>query len=93
MAKSKAQATPAPEVVEVQPTPVDPGPIPGTVRLHNLTREHRDLPLHNGKGIRLEPHSRTGTGHISDPIPKKNLPDAVWKMKARGELKIVEEVA
>lgn len=95
MAKSKVQEIPAPvEAVdtEITPSPV-PGPIPGTVRLHNLVQEHRDIPLYNGKSIRLEPHSRGGTGHISEAVAKKLLPDAVWKMKKRGEMKIVEEVA
>lgn len=99
MAKKKAeepqeQAVPIESSADdVQVTAQAPkGPIPGTVRIINRESNPRDITLHNGVNIRLAPFSRVGDGHISEPIPKKLLPDAIKKMVRRGWVQMREEV-
>lgn len=95
MAKRRDEAEPV--VVESVETPpaklVQPGPIPGTVRIWNLRPEPWEITLCDATHIRLAPFSKAGERHISKPIPKKNLPDAVAQMVKRREVKLVEEVA
>jgi hypothetical protein len=72
---------------------VEPSFIPGYVRLVNLTSSERDIPLRGGKGPHLLPFSRAWEAHISEPILKKDLTDAIRKMKALGQIDIVEVTA
>lgn len=67
--------------------------IPGYVRLVNLTSSERDIPLRGGDGPHLLPFSRNWEAHISQPILKKDLTDAVKRMKALGQIDIVEVTA
>jgi hypothetical protein len=64
--------------------------VQGYVRLVNRTPSERDITLRNGKGPHLLPFSRTSTGHISEPILKAELTQAVRDMAVRKEINIVE---
>lgn len=68
------------------------GPMPGTVRIMNLSPYTRDITLNDGTNVRLGPFARTGLRHVSGPILKKLLPPPVKKMVKRRELKLLEEV-
>lgn len=65
-------------------------PVAGTVRLHNLETSARDITLTDGTNVRLAPFSRTGLAHISAPIPKKLIPEAIKKLVTRRWVKIEE---
>lgn len=73
-------------------TAVPEGVVPGTVRIVNMEPSPKDILLHNGVNVRLAPFSRVGAAHISPPIPKRQIPEAVKKMKTRGWVKLIEEV-
>lgn len=64
------------------------GPVPGTVVLVNLDPSEKDIALYNGVNVHLAPFKRGGAGHISSPIPRKLIPEAVRKMERRGWIKI-----
>lgn len=49
----------------------------GIVKIINLEPTPRDITLLDGRDIRLQPFSFSGTEHISDPIPKKLIPDGL----------------
>jgi len=78
-------------VIEEAPA-ITEGPIPGTVRLMNMNSQAKDITLYDGTNVKLHPFNRTGSAHISRPIPKKLLPEVVRKMAQRRELAILEEV-
>lgn len=76
-------------ITETAP-PAEGGMIPGTVRIHNLTRGAIDITLTDATNVRLGPWTRNGTGNVSAPIPKKLLPPAVRQMAAGGLIRIEE---
>lgn len=63
----------------------------GQVRLKNMRPEPRDITLTDGTNLRLGARSRANDNHISAPISKRLLPDAVMAMVRRKELKMIEE--
>lgn len=69
------------------------GPVPGTVRIHNLKPDDLQIILAGSVHFRLKGFKPGGTGHISQPIPKNQIPEAYKKLARQGKvLKIVEEV-
>lgn len=81
-------------VEEVATSPSTPtGPVPGTVRIHNLKPDDLQIILAGSIHFRLKGFKPGGTGHISHPIPKNQIPEAYKKLARQGKvLKIVEEV-
>lgn len=73
------------------------GMIPGWVKVENLTPSSRDITLRDSTNLHLGPYGRGD--HISNPLPKNNLPlyskdgkpIAVGKMISRGEIRLIEE--
>lgn len=95
MAKSKTwiEGNPPEEEIVVSETVSNSGPIPGTVRIHNLKPDDLQIILKGSVHFRLKGFKPGGTGHISAPIPKNDIPDAYKKLARQGKiLKIVEEV-
>jgi hypothetical protein len=69
-------------------------PIPGTARIHNLRPNDLEVHLVGSVVVKIPGFKQGSTRHISDPIPKNNIPD-IYKKMARDPKKpiqIVEEV-
>lgn len=70
-------------------------PIPGTARIHNLKPSAIELHLAGSTVVKLAGFKPGSTAHISEPIPKIDIPD-IYKKMARDPKKpiqIIEEVA
>ncbi|MEW6352383.1 MAG: hypothetical protein AB1646_25300 [Thermodesulfobacteriota bacterium] len=76
-----------PDTTQEQGAVEEAGPIPGTVRLVNLTPGAIDITLLDGTNLRLGP--KRGTNR-SPWIPKKHLHPVVKAMAARREIRIEE---
>lgn len=78
---------------DIATPPIPTGPIPGTVRIHNLKKDDLQVILVGSIHFRLKGFKPGETGHISEPIPKNLIPEAYKKLARQGKvLKIVEEV-
>jgi hypothetical protein len=71
---------PAPTVAPVQ-TPTPNGGVPGTVRIHNRLPYPIDITLSDGTNVRLGVKAVGKVRHISEPIPKKLIPQVTRNLK------------
>lgn len=80
------------ETIPAMPQDESPpaGPVAGYVRIINMEPCPKDVTLHDGTNVRLGPFSKANTAHISEPILKKLIPDAVKKLAVRRWVKLEE---
>lgn len=90
MAKKKADEKTDPPV-ETPEQPAFTGPMPGMVRIVNLSSSERDILLLDGTTVHLAPFRRGGAAHISRPFLRKILPrKTIDKQVGRKEIRIEE---